>query len=109
MAKCVYIAVEPTVADDIAGGLNKAATALETLREALQPLLKAAEGLSHGVDWNNGTHAKLHGYRRKLLAAIPKAREALSQSEDCDELDRRAEQHNNCPGCGAPDPQCYCF
>ena len=48
------------------------------LREALEPLCQAAWGLSMGEDWNNGTHAKMHGYRNKLLAAIPAARAALS-------------------------------
>lgn len=47
------------------------------LREALGSLFDAADGLSRGEDWNNGTHAKLHGYRKKLLAAIPAARAAL--------------------------------
>lgn len=32
-------------------------------------LLHAAQGLSHGTDWNSGTHAKLHGCRNKLLRA----------------------------------------
>jgi uncharacterized membrane protein len=31
MARCIYIAVEPTVADDIAYGLNQAADAIEAL------------------------------------------------------------------------------
>jgi hypothetical protein len=55
---------------------------IERLREALRPLLSAAEGLSHGTDWNHGTHAKDHGYRQKLLDAIPAARAALSGEED---------------------------
>lgn len=38
--------------------------------------VKAATGLSYGTDWNNGTHAKLHGYRQKLLDVLAKAREA---------------------------------
>lgn len=33
---------------------------------------EAAKGLSFGEDWNNGTHAKLHGYRQKLLDALAK-------------------------------------
>ena len=33
-------------------------------------LVAAADGLSRGEDWNNGTHAKKHGYRTKLLAAL---------------------------------------
>jgi hypothetical protein len=51
------------------------------LRVATEPLVAAAEALSHGTDWNNGTHAKLHGYRQKLIDAIPAARAALSSSE----------------------------
>lgn len=43
-------------------------------------LVEAAKGLSHGSDWNNGTHAKLHGYRQKLLDAL----------NECDTLLREA-------------------
>lgn len=53
---------------------DQAADALE----ALAPLLDAALGLSHGTDWNNGTHAKLHGYRQKLLDALS----AIRSKED---------------------------
>jgi len=49
-------------------------------REALRPMLAAASGLSFGTDWNNGTHAKLHGYRQKLIDAIPRARQALGEA-----------------------------
>lgn len=52
----------------------------EALVGALEPLLKAADGLSHGTDWNKGTHALKHGYRAKLLAAIPAARAAIGQA-----------------------------
>jgi hypothetical protein len=72
----------------------------EPMREEWQPLrdlVDAARGLSHGVDWNNGTNAKLHGYRRKLLDALPGAEAALAAlapppahirdtDEDADEL-----------------------
>ena len=51
----------------------------ERLREATRPLVYAATGLSHGEDWNNGTHAKLHGYRQKLLDALPEAKAALAE------------------------------
>lgn len=37
---------------------------------AARKVIEAARGLSHSTDWNNGTHAKLHGYRQKLLDAI---------------------------------------
>lgn len=37
---------------------------------AIARLVRAAQGLSHGEDWNNGTHAKTHGYRQKLLDAL---------------------------------------
>lgn len=40
--------------------------------DAILGLVRAAKGLSHGEDWNNGTHAKTHGYRRKLLEALAK-------------------------------------
>jgi hypothetical protein len=44
--------------------------------EALKPLVDAAYGLSFGEDWNNGTQAKLHGHRQKLIDAVPRARAA---------------------------------
>lgn len=46
-------------------------------RAALRPLAEAARTLSYGTDWNNGTHAKVHGARQKLLDALPAALEAL--------------------------------
>lgn len=45
--------------------------------EAARPLIEAARGLSFGTDWNGGTQAKLHGYRQKLLDALPAALAAL--------------------------------
>ena len=51
------------------------------LEAALKPLLDAATGLSFGEDWNNGTQAKLHGYRQKLIAAIPAARRELEEGK----------------------------
>jgi hypothetical protein len=36
----------------------------------IEALVRAAHGLSFGEDWNNGTHAKTHGYREKLLQAL---------------------------------------
>lgn len=39
------------------------------LTELLE-VAKAASGLAMGSDWNNGTHAKHHGYRDKLINAI---------------------------------------
>ena len=54
----------------------------ERLREALKPLFDAANCLSFGEDWNNGTHAKKHGCRKALLAAIPAARNALGGDND---------------------------
>lgn len=43
--------------------------------ELYDELYKAALGLSHGVDWNNGSHAIEHGYRDKLLSAVMKLKE----------------------------------
>ncbi len=40
-----------------------------TLEAALK-VVEAAKGLSHGEDWNYGTHALVHGYRAKLLQAL---------------------------------------
>lgn len=37
-------------------------------RKRFEKLVEAAKGLSYGVDWNNGTHAKT--YRPKLLEAL---------------------------------------
>ena len=50
---------------------------VKELVEALKPLVEAADDLSFGADWNNGIHAKTHGYRQKLLDALPAARAAL--------------------------------
>jgi Lar family restriction alleviation protein len=41
--------------------------------DTVMPLIDAAHGLSFGTDWNNGTHALTHGYRKKLLEALPAA------------------------------------
>ena len=58
--------------------MNERQRARETqLVEALKPLVDAAYNLSFGEDWNNGTEAKLHGNRRKLIMAIPSARAQL--------------------------------
>lgn len=61
-------APEPAAAPDVA-----------ELVRALKPLVDAADGLSKGYDWNSGTHAALHGYRQKLLDALPAARDALAK------------------------------
>jgi len=53
-------------------------------------LIAAARGLCAGEDWNNGTHAKFHGYRQKLIdavAALPPdavvvSRELLREADD---------------------------
>ena len=40
--------------------------------EDVGALIAAAHGLSFGEDWNNGTQAKTHGHRDRLLTAIAK-------------------------------------
>jgi hypothetical protein len=60
------------------------ATARADALEEVRPLIEAAHGLSFGVDWNHGTHAEFHGYRRKLLEALPRARAALTDSPTAD-------------------------
>ena len=47
------------------------------LEQAARQLLEIAEGIQHGTDWNNGTHAKI--YRPKFPAAITAMREALAE------------------------------
>lgn len=37
---------------------------------ALADLVEAGRGLALGVDWNNGTMAKEHGYRQRLIDAL---------------------------------------
>lgn len=37
---------------------------------ALRAVYEAARGLCYGHDWNEGTQAKLHGYRNKLIKAV---------------------------------------
>jgi hypothetical protein len=44
--------------------------------------IRSAEGLALGVDWNNGTQAKLHGHRASLIDALPAARDALNRLQD---------------------------
>lgn len=59
------------LADDLSVLFAEALSTARTQERAkFEPLVEAATGLSHGVDWNNGTHAKLHGYRQKLLDAL---------------------------------------
>lgn len=36
----------------------------------LEAVYAAARGLVFGTDWNQGTHARLHGYRNKLIDAV---------------------------------------
>lgn len=43
---------------------------VEKLQARFADLLGAAHGLSYGEDWNDGTAAKTHGYRAKLLRAV---------------------------------------
>jgi hypothetical protein len=60
-------------------------TALEASEEELKllrPVYEAARGLCHGTDWNNGNHARLHGYREKLIAATAIARATLRNREN---------------------------
>jgi len=68
-----------TICDEAASLIERLYRERERLREATRPLVYAATGLSHGEDWNNGTHAKLHGYRQKLLDALPEAKAALAE------------------------------
>lgn len=43
---------------------------LEAENAELNAVYRAARGLCHGTDWNNGTHAVRHGYRAKLIKAV---------------------------------------
>lgn len=68
-------------------------------RAAMQQALEALEGIQHGTDWNNGTHAKI--YRPKFPAAITALREALAEPQIttpdvCGEVCARAKL---CYGC----------
>ena len=42
--------------------------------EAFAEVFDAAFGLCCGYDWNHGSHAIMHGYRRKLLEAVNRIR-----------------------------------
>jgi hypothetical protein len=55
---------------------------IEALESALGPLFAAARGLTHGTDWNKGTHAKL--YRQKLIEALQLASATLNRSHGDD-------------------------
>lgn len=43
---------------------------LETKIRKLRKVYEAARGLCMGYDWNKGTAALHHGYRRRLLDAV---------------------------------------
>lgn len=43
---------------------------LETTIRKLRRVYEAARGLCYGHDWNEGTQAKTHGYRNKLIKAV---------------------------------------
>lgn len=43
---------------------------LENTIRKLRKVYEAARGLCHGYDWNDGSHAKHHGYRNKLINAV---------------------------------------
>jgi hypothetical protein len=60
----------------------EAADRIEALESALGPLCAAACGLTHGTDWNKGTHAKL--YRQKLIDALQLASATLNRSHGDD-------------------------
>ena len=42
------------------------------MEKKYRELFEGAQGLSLGRDWNNGTHAVNHGYRRMLVKAVKK-------------------------------------
>lgn len=50
--------------------------------ELYDELYKAALGLTHGVDWNNGNHAIKHGYREKLINAVNAIKSLPQRSKD---------------------------
>ncbi|ELY6345185.1 DUF551 domain-containing protein [Cronobacter muytjensii] len=59
--------------------------------DCLQRLLKHAEGLTFGSDWNNGTAAKYH--RDALIQAVKDCRAAmLNQSQPVAETDTTSQQ-----------------
>lgn len=43
---------------------------LEVTIRKLRRVYEAARGLCHGYDWNDGSHAKHHGYRNELIKAV---------------------------------------
>ena len=51
---------------------NEATAHLIRVLPKLLDVAEAAKGLSTGQDWNNGTMAKTHGYRQRLLDALAK-------------------------------------
>ena len=63
----------------IAAARNALPTLLRLARragemEAFAEVFDAAFGLCCGYDWNHGSHAIMHGYRRKLLEAVNRIR-----------------------------------
>ena len=72
---------------------------MNKLEQAARELLEVADGIQHGTDWNNGTHAKI--YRPKFPEAITALREALAEPQIttpdvCGEVCARAKL---CYGC----------
>lgn len=59
---------------DTLDGLIARAEKAEARVKALEDVYVAAQGLCHGTDWNEGTHAKALGYRQKLIDAVDRAR-----------------------------------
>ena len=77
---CDNLLKEVDILKDINDQLYKQIESMQNTRtqsqcELYDELYKAALGLSHGVDWNRGTHAIEHGYRDKLLSAVMKLKE----------------------------------
>lgn len=54
--------------------VKKGNMSYEISPEQMYNLIEAAHGLSFGQDWNNGTHAKIHKYRTKLLDTVAQIR-----------------------------------
>jgi len=55
---------------DTSTKIDEQAKRIQELDAHCERFISAVKGLSFGTDWNNGTHAKTHGYRQALIDAL---------------------------------------
>lgn len=68
--------VAKMLCDAYAGHVVAELTRLRKEVAELREVYEAARGLTYGTDWNQGTQAKNHGYRDRLIASVAAIAEA---------------------------------